>query len=151
MENAEYKRAGFGIRLGAILLDGFFLGIINNIISVPFLPGIMDQIKNYGSVTDFSVIIKMELLLILVSVIYWVFIPTVTDGKSFGKMIVGIQIIRQNGEYVSFGRLLLREIIGKSISSMIIFIGYFLVLGEKKLALHDMIANTQVVYSNKND
>lgn len=146
MENTELKRAGFGIRLGAYLLDYIFIELINSILMVPFLGKILTSAQKGGQ-PDFSVLSPIILISLSVYIVYWVVIPYLAKGKSFGKMIVGIQVLRQDGEIISFGRLLLRETIGKWISSAIILIGYLMALGEKKLALHDMIANTQVVYN----
>lgn len=148
MENTEYKKAGFGIRLGAFLLDYIFIEIINSILTVPFLGKILTSVQN-GEQPDPSILSQIALVSLLVYIVYYIVIPYIAKGKSFGKMIVGIQIVRQNGEIITFGRLLLRETIGKWISGALLLIGYFLALGENKLALHDMIANTQVVYSDK--
>ncbi len=86
-------------------------------------------------------------------------------GYTLGKLMLGIQIGNQDGTQASVNKLMLRFSI-KNISTilnliaittfigfidsiasflgLVIFIGCFFVLGEKKLAFHDMIAKTAV-------
>jgi uncharacterized RDD family membrane protein YckC len=91
-------------------------------------------------------------------------------GYTPGKLIVGLKVGNQDGTPAETGRLMTRfalknsstvisiialvltvhmlETFG-SIVGFVIFIGCFLVLGEKKLALHDMIAKTAVFNKKK--
>ena len=70
-------------------------------------------------------------------------------GQTPGKMILGITVANMNGEKASIDKLLLRAFIKITgsfvgIIGLIIFVGCFLVLGEKKQALHDIICKTAV-------
>ena len=79
-------------------------------------------------------------------------------GQTPGKMILGITVANMNGEKASIDKLLLRAFIKITgvlvcwivgIIGIIITLGCFLVLGEKKQALHDIICKTAVY--NKSD
>jgi len=91
-------------------------------------------------------------------------------GQTFGKMILGIKNGNNDGSAAGMGALLTRaglkyiytimavlagitgvELLGTigSIAGLIVFIGMFFVLGEKKQGFHDMLAKTAVY--NKSD
>jgi uncharacterized RDD family membrane protein YckC len=55
-----------------------------------------------------------------------------------GKRIMGIYVIKQDGNKLSFWRALGRTTIGYWLSTLLFFIGYIMVaFTEKKTALHD--------------
>jgi uncharacterized RDD family membrane protein YckC len=67
-------------------------------------------------------------------------------GQSVGKMVVGLQVIKTNGEDISIVTAIIRYI-GQLISAFILFIGYLMVaFSAKKQGLHDKIAGTYVIY-----
>ena len=69
-----------------------------------------------------------------------------TRGQSPGKMAINIKIVKVDGRPLGFGGMLLREIIGKIISSLIIFLGYIWILFDtERQGWHDKIAGTYVV------
>ena len=69
-----------------------------------------------------------------------------TRGQSPGKMAIGIKIVRMDGSSLGFGGALMREIIGKLVSSLIIYLGYIWILFDsKRQGWHDKIAGTYVV------
>jgi uncharacterized RDD family membrane protein YckC len=91
-------------------------------------------------------------------------------GASPGKMILGLKIANQDGRAADVNVFMMRWLmknfsaifvvinlqlnsdIIQSIGSLfgfIIFVGCFFVLGEKKLALHDMLAKTAVYKTNE--
>lgn len=127
------KYAGFWVRAGALLVDGIILGILQQIIKLIFGTG------NF-----------VTLLLLVLGWIYTVFMLT-NYQATLGKMAVGLHVERVNGEKIGFWRACLREIIGKSLSILILGIGYFMVgWTQKKQGLHDMVADTIVVENDPN-
>jgi uncharacterized RDD family membrane protein YckC len=76
---------------------------------------------------------------------YFIFM-TYYYSATFGKMIVGIEVLSDGFKTASLGSIVLRETIGKGLSGLIIMIGYLMAgFTIKKQALHDMIASTVVV------
>ena len=66
-----------------------------------------------------------------------------------GKYIVGIQVVDITGKGSSLWQALLRNVL-KFISSFLLFIGFFFAcFTQRKQALHDLFANTVVVYGKK--
>ena len=67
-------------------------------------------------------------------------------GQTPGKMALRIKVIRTDGSPVSYGRAVLREVLGKFISSILLGIGYLMVaFDNRKQGLHDKIADTYVI------
>jgi len=62
-----------------------------------------------------------------------------------GKKILGIKLADSTGALLTLWQILGREVIGKTISAALLGIGYLMILGPKKKALHDIMFNTQVV------
>ena len=82
------------------------------------------------------------------SIGYWivVLVLVATRGQSPGKMAIGIKIIKTDGRSIGIGTTLLREIIGKFISSIIILLGYIWILFDgQRQGWHDKISGTYVV------
>ncbi|MFC4768159.1 RDD family protein [Effusibacillus consociatus] len=129
----ETRYAGFWIRFGANFLD--FLVLTGFTILVYVLLDVDFMNPPLG----------VELTLNLINVLYFVGL-TALYGQTLGKMAVGIRVIKQDGRKVSWGTALLREIIGKLVSAIILMIGYIMAaFDSKKRALHDRIADTYVV------
>ena len=79
------------------------------------------------------------------------------NGQTWGKQLVGIRVVRDDGEQVTFGYALLRELVLKdllfsTVGSLLLYIpflaNYLWPLWDKEnRALHDMIVKSHVVGS----
>ena len=68
-----------------------------------------------------------------------------TKKKTFGKHLLGIELVQADGKNISFGKACLRFFI-KSISFIFLFLPFLPILFNKqKQALHDMVPNTIVI------
>jgi uncharacterized RDD family membrane protein YckC len=161
--NKEIKRVGFGKRLGSSLLDftisllpGIILGIYAGAAMATFLLDFFyDEAQLETIQAGFSGEIAATIIGLVASLagiaftsIFFYVLEGFT-GQTPGKMILGITVANMNVEKATIDKLLLRafiKIIGSfvGIIGFIIFIGCFLVLGEKKQALHDIICKTAV-------
>lgn len=119
--------ASFGERLLAVIIDSI-------IFAVPYIV---------------LIIIKPLRFLAFIWLIAWVvyyFYLVATTGQSIGKKQMKIKIVRINGQPMDIGTALLRDLIGKWVSGLILYIGYLFPLWDpQKQALHDKIASTLVV------
>jgi len=80
-----------------------------------------------------------------ISITYAVFF-TGYCGQTPGKMALRIKVIRTDGSQPSYGRAALREVLGKFVSSILLGIGYLMVIFDsQKQGLHDKIADTYVI------
>ncbi len=124
---AEYM--GFWIRLVASIIDGVILLIISSILVIPlrFI---------YGSAIVFNIF--------LFWLYYWLF--TGLKGQTIGKMAVGIKVVDAQGDRPGLGVAALREILGKLVSTIVLFVGFIWIAGDRqKQGWHDKIASTYVV------
>lgn len=161
--NKEIERVGFGKRLGSSLLDfiisllpGIVLGIYAGATIAAFLLDFFyDEAQLESIQAGFSGEIAASIIGLVASLagiaftsIFFYVLEGFT-GQTPGKMILGITVANMNGEKATIDKLLLRAFIKITgsfvgIIGFIIFVGCFLVLGEKKQALHDIICKTAV-------
>ena len=80
-----------------------------------------------------------------------VFIIMAHFGSSVGKRVVGIKVVKADGGQPGcITGVLLREIIGKLISSIIILLGFiWIIFDDKRQGWHDKIAETYVVRTDR--
>ena len=136
----QVKYVGFWVRLGAYFIDGLVLIIPQLILS--FIIG-----------ASFSGEIRDILSRIASALLVWGYFIFMTHKyqATFGKKAAGIKVISNKTEKLSLGQIILREIVGKFVSMVIFCIGFIMIrFTEKKQGLHDMIADTTVVYVDPN-
>ncbi len=70
-----------------------------------------------------------------------------TSGQSPGKRLLGIKIVKlSDGNVPGWGTTLLRELLGKIVSWLVLMLGFIWILfDEKNQGWHDKIASTVVV------
>ncbi len=130
--NMQY--AGGGARLLAAIIDNIILVLVG------FVLGFV-----IGMVMGKSGQILSTILSLVISIYYWVFYQA-SSGQTLGKKAMGIKVVDMAGNKPSAMTFFLREIIGKLVSAIILFIGYLMILWDgKKQGLHDKIAGTVVV------
>lgn len=82
--------------------------------------------------------------------VVWFFYAPILEASgakaTLGKYLMGIQVVDPTGKRISFRAALVRNVL-KFVSSILLFIGFFFALfSSKKQTLHDMLADTFVVY-----
>lgn len=140
--NAQY--VGFGRRLVATLLDSLIIGFLQFLIGMLLAGGIALLTGSTNTVASTSSMLSI-LVSIALSIGYVVFYQGST-GQTLGKKVMGIRVVDSSGSKPSYMTFFLRDVIGKTVSSIILGIGYLMVLWDgKKQGLHDKIAGTYVV------
>ncbi|MEI7026544.1 RDD family protein [Paenibacillus sp. y28] len=130
-------QAGFGIRLGAALLDGIIVGVPLTIIAL-IITGISGEQEYF---TNF------------LSLLYSLLLPVIWNGYTCGKRICKIRIVKLDGTPPSLVTMLMRTIVsglvyGLTLGIAVIVSGIMVIVREDKRSLHDLIAGTQVVYAS---
>ena len=128
--------AGFWLRFGARIIDFILLLILQFILVVAgvYLGGLS------------SVII----LWVIPFVYFWLF--TGLKGQTPGKMAVGIKVVDARGNVPGLGPAGIREIPGKIISTLFLFLGFFWVIWDpNKQGWHDKLAGTFVVKARRGE
>jgi uncharacterized RDD family membrane protein YckC len=148
--------ASWGSRLGATIIDLLILLIPLVLVTVLVFVGLVDSDSSTLAVIGASL-----LFLLLVALVVLLYAPLLMmregqrNGQTYGKQMLGIRVIRDSGEPMSFGWAALREVVIKQLavgfaSSIIPFIPFFLnyfwpLWDDQNRALHDFVASTHVV------
>jgi uncharacterized RDD family membrane protein YckC len=159
------ERQGFGIRLGAALIDLVILIVLGGIIGVIFGTGFSVRFgSGGGEVVDAATLSKIRTAGIIGSLMQIAYSLTeIFMAGSPGKQILGLRIKSETGADAPVPQLVTRWAVRYSplllgflgnfigifgllsgIVALVIFIGCFLTLGQNRQALHDMVAKTAV-------
>lgn len=87
----------------------------------------------------------------LIDALYYLIVPVVWTGYTIGKRIVGVRIVKVNGEKLGFWAMVMRTIVAGIVYVVTIGIGlivsaFMVGLRKDKRAIHDFIAGTYVTY-----
>lgn len=137
-------KAGFWIRVVASFIDGLLIGIVQFVLAL--LLGLIAGMSGLGDGNgEVALAIVVQLFGMALSFGYYIFF-TGYCGQTPGKMAVRIKVIRTDGSEIAYGRAFLREVIGKTISAILLGIGYLMVAFDgQKQGLHDKMADTYVI------
>jgi len=125
-----WPKAGFWIRLGAAIIDWSIISAASFVLAWPL------RLFLFGG--NF---ISLGLLWL-----YFWLMTGLNRGQTLGKMAVGIRVIDVSGNPPTLGKAALREIVGKTVSALVLYIGYLMIpFSSQKRGLHDIIAETYVV------
>ena len=153
--------ASWGSRLGAYLIDGLVLLIPALILFFVVVASAVGLSGTDEDVAAGAAIGAILLWLVLMAVIYLLYAPLLMardgqrNGQTWGKQLLNIRAVRDNGQPWSFGSAALREVVLKflavNIASSIIpiipwFLNFFWPLwDDQNRALHDMAASSHVI------
>lgn len=140
--NVDYKYAGFWMRFWAYFIDVIIVFSLNGILLSPL------KFMNEGFPFEISF---WTLNGILAGVIYYVYFLLMTKyfQQTIGKMVFGIQVVRENSEPLTWGDLLFREVVGRFIYNVMFILKLLYIVvafSSEKQGIHDMIGNTRVVH-----
>jgi len=117
------RYAGFLPRLGAFVIDHLITGVL---------------------VAALTVFVDIWAIGPVLSIVYYVLF-TYYRGQTPGKMLLGLHVQDENGNKPTLKQVLLREVVGKMVSTGLP-IGYLWILWDpKKRGWHDYIAGTYVI------
>lgn len=133
------RPAGFWIRLGALLLDAIILGIPITLFTIA-IGFNQSQSDTFHSVIEFF---------------YSLLLPIFWSGYTIGKRICVIRIVKLNGDPVTLGTMLMRNVVSALVYLITFGIGvivsiFMVALREDKRAIHDFIAGTYVTHETPN-
>jgi uncharacterized RDD family membrane protein YckC len=143
-EPLEPEYAGFGVRFGARLLDevfrmmaamvvGFIAGFVHAILGAPIVPG-----------SHFA----RTIVVALVADILYFAIAEGMGGATFGKMVLGLRVQREDGGRIGFGAALGRSFAYLLDAQFVGLVGYSAMSSSmRKQRYGDRWAHTAVVFS----
>ena len=143
-EDNTGELAGRGTRLGAVLLDGLILGGLG-IVAAILVPA-MGPNKTGAGVAIAVVVIGVLALLIVNLVLLH------RNGQTIGKKLLGIKIIRTDGDRAGLGRIFFLRLLVPGLIGAIPIAGPvfsivdpLFIFRESRKCLHDSIADTIVI------
>jgi uncharacterized RDD family membrane protein YckC len=140
-EHQKLRKAGFGLRLRATLLDGILLLIAYSFFALFIF------IASYA-----LPIITFDIGVVFFSCTCFLYNPLMESSKSqgsLGKQVFNLKVVDKDGKRLSFGQALMR-LIAKLLSFALFFAGFIMIgLSDKKEGLHDMIVKTSVIRTQK--
>ncbi|MCX7362998.1 MAG: RDD family protein [Alphaproteobacteria bacterium] len=135
---AHAAYGGFWIRVVAYIIDAIVLGVASAIIAMMVGGSFLAQ---PGTSSE----IAANLVSVVIGWLYFALLESSTRGATLGKMAVGLRVVTNDGQQLSFLHATGRYF-AKFISALILCIGFIMVaFSERNRGLHDMIAGTLVV------
>src|SRR4051794_21273389 len=154
----RYILAGWWSRVGAQLIDGLIIGVGALILFLPIGAGLGVGIASDSHTGVGAAVAGLLFWVLCVTVIAVLYAPILmarTNGKTLGRMVVNIRVVRAKGEPITFGFAMLREVVVKAIGFGIAgsftagianLVDYLWPLwDEENRALHDFVVDTRVV------
>jgi uncharacterized RDD family membrane protein YckC len=143
----EGEPAGFWIRFLAFMIDYVIVGFLMAIIWAPtFFVSFRAAASGEGPGAFAMILPFLSFLLgTAVGLGYNLWFPA-TRGATPGKKMLGLRIVREDGEEpLGWGTAFMR-LVGYMVSGFILYIGFFMIaFNPEKKGLHDMIAKTRVL------
>lgn len=142
--------SGFWIRVAASLIDSFVMYIANAMVmaGIFLLPfgnsnSFLERMSNPS-----SMMAMMGLIYTAMIVINWLYYALMESSKNratLGKMAVGIAVVNEKGERISFLKATGRYF-AKILSGLLLGIGFIMAaFDQRKQSLHDRLAKTVVI------
>lgn len=145
-ESTNFVYAGFFVRLAAFFVDILLVGIVLLAVKTPlwiisiFQP---DNILQRPLIFRFS---AADILIYVIGAAYFI-IMTYLSGATLGKKLFHLKVIQAGADRLTLINVVYRETIGRYLSTVILWIGYFLIGADaEKKALHDILCDTRVIY-----
>ena len=139
----EARKASRGQRLGAAVIDGVVVGVGAMLAAI----GGAAASKGDGGMVAISIG-----MLILLGVLVVNCVLLHQNAQTIGKRLLGIKIVRTNGDRIGLGRIIGMRIIPIGLLGAIPYLGSLvslvdslMIFGNERRCLHDMIADTIVI------
>ncbi len=137
-----------------LYLAGLFRRAVANVADMLLLtlalsiPGVVFTVLAQNrSTAGLGALLSLGMWVAVVVVYCWLF----AHGTTFGKLVLRVQVVRVNGEPPGFWTMLLREVIGKLLSGLLLYLGFlWAIWDQNRQAWHDKIAGTVVVHRKAN-
>lgn len=143
----EGEPAGFWIRFVAYLIDSVIISVLMGVIWAPTMFLTMRSAMSEGGPGPLAAILPfLAFLLSTAASLGYVLWFWATKGATPGKKMMGLRIVREDGEEpLGWGTAFMR-IVGYMVSGFILYIGFLMIaFNPDKMGLHDKIAKTRVL------
>lgn len=142
-------------RVIAALIDGAIISVIARGLALLLGVGLDDQFAGDSSLlAPSSAPLLVVLFTLTVTGLYLPPTMVITDGRTIGKLVLGIRVVREDEQPMTIGRATFRELVVKEVFIGLLPIVYFILIPADALfplvdkenrAIHDFMARTRVV------
>lgn len=143
--STERLKAPFLLRCGALIIDYIIF------VAVPVVSILFSRFMG----NDGAKLLNSELnnsgwlIALLIGLTNFLIFP-IFSGRSIGKMLTGLQIVKADGSDASFASITMRHLIGYPLTLLTGGLGFLLSAFTKSgRSLHDFVGGTIVVYGRK--
>jgi len=139
--NSERLRAPFSLRCGALLID--YILLIGVLAFATMLARVFGDARRSSAVVLAAGYVAVG----FVALLNFVLVAGLS-GRTLGKWVAGLRVVRKDGERMSFARSLARHLAGYTLTALTLGLGFLLAaLNSRGRALDDLLAGTVVVRS----
>lgn len=141
----ERLRAPFALRCGALIIDYMIL------LAVPVLSILFSRYMGNDGTKLLNGTINNNgwLIAALLALTNFIILPML-GGRTIGKMLTGLRIVRKDGYPASFSAIVLRHTLGYALTALSLGLGFIIsALNRNGRALHDYLAGTTVISGNR--
>jgi len=147
--------SGWWRRAGAQIIDGIIIAI-GAVVVLAILAALGLTVDSDGGAVAFVVAALIAVLAFaIVALLYAPAMMSSTNGKTLGRIVMNIRVIRADGGQMTFGFAMLREVLVKSLLVGVVAsatFGFAWLLDilwplwdEENRALHDFVVNTRTI------
>ena len=137
--------AGVVTRLTSYLIDAFLVSALFSLITAGLVWLVELVTGNNYDASDIGSVAGGAVFLVWLFLYFW--LPMSIWGKTFGMAILGLELVRRDGDHVGAGRVAIR-VVTFPISFLIFGLGFLgILVGREHRALHDVFAGTTIVYA----
>lgn len=141
--------AGFFVRLAAYLIDWLIVGSVLLVVRLPIWIATFSgaDFLSKDFIFQYS---AADIVLYCLKVLYFT-LMTYYSGSTLGKKLFQLQVVSADKERKpTLFEIVFRESVGKFLSGLIIYVGYFMIgIDKDKRGLHDILSDTRVIYCHK--
>jgi len=137
--------AGVVTRLTSYVIDSFAVSAIFSLVTAGLIWLAELVTGNNYDAADLGSVAGGVIFLVWVFLYFW--LPMSIWGKTIGMAVLGLDLVRRDGDRVGAGRVAIR-VITFPISFLIFGLGFLgILVGREHRALHDVFAGTTIVYA----
>lgn len=152
----RYVLAGWWSRVGAAVIDGIIITVVALILLAIFSAGFVatdDDDTGVGALIVAGIVTTIAFAVAVV--LYAPLMMAKTNGKTLGRMAVGNRVVRANGQPMTFGWAMLREV---AVKALLVGVANSVTFGlaglldvlwplwdDENRALHDFVVDTRTV------
>jgi uncharacterized RDD family membrane protein YckC len=156
--SGQYQLAGWWSRVGAALIDSLIVGVGALLILVLFGSVFSAGFFESEETGVASLIVGLMLGFLAIAIVALLYAPLMmarTNGKTLGRMALGIRVVRANGQPMTFGFAMLREV---AVKALLFGFAGSITFGlanladvlwplwdDENRALHDFVVDTRTV------